>query len=296
MRDPYPSILLEVISMGSSLSRDAVLHALRAVQDPDLHKDIVTLGFVQDLKLNDGVVSFRVVLTTPACPVKEQLKAQCEEAVRALPGVTAVTVTMDAQVRGARAGAKGQTTIPGVKHIIAVSSGKGGVGKSTVSANLAVALKMLGAKVGLMDADVYGPNIPTMMGVNVPPQGRHDEERGDLLVPPTAHGVTVMSMGFLTKGDQPTVWRGPMLHSIMAQFVMKVDWGDLDYSSLICPGHRRCRFHANGALTGAVVVTTPQVALQDARKAMLMFESGRALVGRRGEHELVRGPGHGQAL
>jgi ATP-binding protein involved in chromosome partitioning len=263
--------------MGSNLSQDTVLQALRAVQDPDLKKDIVALGFVQDLKIDGGAVSFRVVLTTPACPVKEQLKSQCESAVGALVGVTDVTVTMDAQVRASQAGARGgKTGIPGVKHIIAVSSGKGGVGKSTVSANLAVSLQMLGAKVGLMDADIYGPNIPTMMGVNVPPQGRQDEERGELLVPPTAHGVTVMSMGFLTKGDQPTVWRGPMLHSIVSQFLMKVDWGQLDYLIIDMPpgtGDVQISLTQMVPLSGAVVVTTPQeVAMQDVRKAMLMFE------------------------
>ncbi len=166
--------------------------------------------------------------------------------------------------------------IPGVTHIIAVSSGKGGVGKSTVSTNLATALSLLGHKVGLMDADIYGPNLPTMMGVTQAPEGRTDAERGELIVPPTAHGVKVMSMGFLTKGDQPTVWRGPMLHSIIHQFLMKVDWGTLDYLVIdLPPGTGDVQISLTQAvpLTGAVVVTTPQeVAAQDVRKAILMFE------------------------
>lgn len=166
--------------------------------------------------------------------------------------------------------------IPGVRHIIAVSSGKGGVGKSTVSANLAVALQLLGHKVGLLDTDVYGPNIPLMMGVNEPPQGRNDETRGELLVPPQAHGVKVMSMGFLVKGDQPVVWRGPMLHSVVSQFLQKVDWGQLDYLVVDMPpgtGDVQLSMTQLVSVSGAVVVTTPQeVALQDVRKAILMFE------------------------
>ena len=166
--------------------------------------------------------------------------------------------------------------IPGVKHLIAVSSGKGGVGKSTVSANLAVALQMLGHRVGLLDTDVYGPNIPTMMGVQEPPQGRQDPERGELLIPPQSHGVKVMSMGFLVKGDQPVVWRGPMLHSVVSQFLHKVDWGQLDYLVVDMPpgtGDVQLSLTQMVAVTGAVVVTTPQeVSLQDVRKAILMFE------------------------
>lgn len=166
--------------------------------------------------------------------------------------------------------------IPGVKNIIAVSSGKGGVGKSTVSTNLAMALKQAGFSVGLLDTDVYGPNIPTMMGVHETPQARQDEGRGEVLVPPVAHGVKLMSMGFLIKGDQPVVWRGPMLHSIVAQFIQKVDWGTLDYLVVDMPpgtGDVQLSLTQMVALAGAVLVTTPQeVAAQDVRKALLMFE------------------------
>src|SRR5687767_4219706 len=195
------------------LNQELVLNALRNVQDPDLKRDLVTLGMIRDLSINDqGEVSFRVVLTTPACPLKAKIESDCRAAVGSLPGVSRVDVKIDAEVRRKTGGIQGANFIEGVSHIIAVSSGKGGVGKSTVAVNLATALAMEGARVGLMDADVYGPNVPTMMGVTEQPKIMQDPQKGEVFVPPSSHGVKVMSMGFLIQGDQPLVWRGPMLH------------------------------------------------------------------------------------
>ncbi|MCM2322918.1 MAG: Mrp/NBP35 family ATP-binding protein [Oligoflexia bacterium] len=265
--------------MSSRPSQEAVLNALRTVQDPDLRKDLVTLGMIKDLEVgSDGRVSVRVVLTTPACPLKAKIEADVKAAILAVPGVTEVRVKMDAEVR--RTAAPTQSAqIPGVSHIIAVSSGKGGVGKSTVAVNLATALALEGARVGLMDADVYGPNVPTMLGVTDRPTMTEDAARGELLVPPTAHGVKVMSMGFLVDGDQPVVWRGPMLHSVVSQFCHKVDWGSLDYLVVDMPpgtGDVQLSLAQLVPVTGAVMVTTPQeVSLQDVRKAFHMFEKVR---------------------
>lgn len=270
------------MSATSLPTQEAILNALRAVHDPDLKRDLVTLGMIRDLTIGDGgEVGFRVVLTTPACPVKEQLKAECERVVEALPGVARVQVQMDAEVRKAATGARpgGALAIPGVANIIAVSSGKGGVGKSTVAANLAATLAREGARVGLMDADVYGPNIPTMLGLTSKPTLTNDPKLGEVFVPPTAHGVKVMSMGFLIDGDQPLVWRGPMLHSVVSQFCHKVQWGELDYLVVDMPpgtGDVQLSLAQLVPITGAVLVTTPQeVSLQDVRKAYHMFDKVR---------------------
>ncbi len=259
---------------------DAVLGALRTVNDPDLKRDLVTLNMVRDLKVfENGNVAFRIVLTTPACPMKEQIKKEATDAVMKVSGVASVEITLDAEVRRqgtAGAGATLARGIPGVTHIIAVSSGKGGVGKSTVSVNLATSLALEGAKVGLLDADIYGPNIPTMMGVTENPKLYMDPEKGEMFAPPTSHGVKVMSMGFLIQGDQPVIWRGPMLHNILNQFCTKVDWGTLDYLVLDLPpgtGDVQLSLAQMLPMTGAVIVTTPQeVALQDVRKALNMWE------------------------
>ena len=259
---------------------DAVLGALRAVNDPDLQKDLVTLNMVRDLKVfEDGKVSFRIVLTTPACPLKEKIKDDATEAVKSVSGVVQVDITMDAEVKRAGsmgAGATAARGIPGVTHIIAVSSGKGGVGKSTVSVNLATSLALEGAKVGLLDADIYGPNIPTMMGVTENPKLYVDGEKGEMFIPPMSHNVKVMSMGFLIQGDQPVIWRGPMLHNILNQFCTKVDWGNLDYLVLDLPpgtGDVQLSLAQMLPMTGAVIVTTPQeISLQDVRKALNMWE------------------------
>jgi ATP-binding protein involved in chromosome partitioning len=269
----------------SQISLEAVMNALKTVHDPDLKKDLVTLGMVRDVKIgSDGAVSLRVVLTTPACPLKEQIKSEVEGALRRVRGLTSISVTMDSEVR--KAGSQGNqaqsSQIEGVTHIIAVSSGKGGVGKSTVAVNLATALAMEGARVGLMDADVYGPNVPTMMGVTDQPKIVQDPVKGEMFIPPQAHGVKVMSMGFLIPGDQPLVWRGPMLHSVVNQFCHKVNWGALDYLVVDMPpgtGDVQLSLAQLVPVTGAVLVSTPQeVSMQDVRKAYAMFEKVRVPV------------------
>ena len=263
-------------------------NALRSVIEPDLKKDLVTLGMIENLNVTpDGAVSLKVVLSTPAHPAKAKIEAEVREALGRVPGVKSVAVTMDAKVRGANrhvaGGAqtpgKGVAAIEGVANIIAVSSGKGGVGKSTVAVNLAVALALEGAKVGLMDTDVYGPNIPTMMGVTEQPKIMNHPTRGEFFVPPVAHGVKVMSMGFLVDPDQPLVWRGPMLHSVITQFCHQVDWGTLDYLVVDMPpgtGDVQLSLSQLVPVTGAVLVTTPQeVSMQDVRKAWAMFDKVR---------------------
>jgi ATP-binding protein involved in chromosome partitioning len=269
----------------SKISLDAVMNALRTVQDPDLKKDLVTLGMIQDLKIDsDGALSLRVVLTTSASTLKEKIKADVEAALKKVPGLGAVSITMDVQVkkRAATGGPVQSAQIEGVAHIIAVSSGKGGVGKSTVAVNLAVSLALEGARVGLMDADVYGPNVPTMMGVTDQPKIIQHPTKGESFVPPSAYGVKVMSMGFLIQGDQPLVWRGPMLHSVVNQFCHKVEWGELDYLVVDMPpgtGDVQLSLAQLVPVTGAVLVTTPQeVSMQDVRKAYHMFEKVRVPV------------------
>ncbi|MBI3267556.1 MAG: iron-sulfur cluster carrier protein ApbC [Planctomycetes bacterium] len=248
-----------------------VLGALRGVQDPDLHRDIVQLGFVKHLRIADGLVSFSVELTTPACPVKEQLKAQATQVVQALPGVRRVEVTMTAQVRPSL-GEKKKELLPGVKNVIAVASGKGGVGKSTVSANLALALAKMGSTVGLLDADVYGPSIPLILGTSEKPRVVND----NTIVPVVQHGLKVISMAFFMKEGEAVIWRGPMLHGVVQQFLGNVDWGDLDYLVIDLPpgtGDIQLSLCQTIPLTGAVVVSTPQdVALTVAMKAIAMFK------------------------
>ena len=269
--------------MATHLNSESVLNALRTVQDPDLKRDLVSLNMIRDLEVDPaGKVSFRVVLTTPACPLKAKIESDCRAAVTGVAGVTEIKIKMDAEVRGRTAsvgGGQQPNQIEGVTNIIAVSSGKGGVGKSTVAVNLAVALALEGARVGLMDADVYGPNVPTMMGVTDQPQIRNDESRGEIFMPPSSHGVKVMSMGFLIQGDQPLVWRGPMLHSVVNQFCYKVDWGKLDYLIVDMPpgtGDVQLSLAQLVPVTGAVLVSTPQeVSMQDVRKAYNMFEKVR---------------------
>ncbi len=250
----------------------AVLGALRTIIDPDLHKDIVSLGFIKDLKIEGGEVSFRIVLTTPACPVKEQMEQLAYKAVGSLEGVADVKVTMDAEVPKGR-GVSGNTALPNVKNIIAVSSGKGGVGKSTVAVNLAVSLALDGAKVGLMDADVYGPNVPLMLGV----EQKQPEVSMNQLVPIQAHGVKMISMALLAPPDKPMILRGPMLHGIVRQFLTDVNWGELDYLIVDMPpgtGDVQLSLAQLVPVQGAVLVTTPQiVSLADVRRALKMFET-----------------------
>jgi ATP-binding protein involved in chromosome partitioning len=253
-----------------SLDTESVLQALRSVQDPDLHRDIVSLGFVKDVKICGGAVSFAVELTTPACPVKEQLKSQARQAVLALPGVSQVDVKMTAQVR-ATPGMKKEQMIPRVANVIPVASGKGGVGKSTVSANLALALARSGARVGLMDADVYGPSIPLILGARQSPMMTPDQR----ILPVEQYDLKIISMGFFMKEGDATIWRGPMLHKMVEQFLGGVEWGELDYLVIDLPpgtGDIQLSLCQTIPLTGAAVVSTPQdVALKVAQKAISMF-------------------------
>jgi ATP-binding protein involved in chromosome partitioning len=265
-----------------TVSTEQVLEALKVVQDPDLHRDIVSLGFVQNMRIEGGSVAFDVVLTTPACPVKGTLHDQARDAVRRIPGVTDVDVNMTFNVASSRQ-PQPQQLIPGVRNVIAVASGKGGVGKSTVSTNLSIALAQTGARVGLLDADIYGPNIPLMMGFRGKPDvfGKAvvdaNGNETQLIVPLLAYGVKLMSIGFLIgDDDNPVIWRGPMVHGAIQQFLRDVDWGDLDYLVIDLPpgtGDAPLSLSQLVPIAGVVVVTTPQdVALQDVVKGIAMFE------------------------
>ena len=251
------------------MNEDTILDALKKVQDPDLHTDIVTLGFVKDIVLSDGKVSFAIELTTPACPVREKLQEEAYNAVSEIPGINEVDITMTSKVTSAHDERK-QKTLPQVKNIIPIASGKGGVGKSTVSANIAAAISLTGAKVGLLDADIYGPSLPQIMGVN-----RQPETVNNMVIPLEQYGIKVMSMGFFTQSEQAVVWRGPMLAKMLEQFLNNVDWGELDYLILDLPpgtGDIQLTLCQSIPLTGAAVVSTPQdVALNVSRKAILMF-------------------------
>jgi len=256
-----------------SVTPDHVLDALRRVQDPDLHQDIVALGFIKDLRVEQGRVSFAIQLTTPACPVKDLMKEQAIEAVRTLPGVADVQVTMTSQVRASMPRPQtGRSLIPSVKNVVPIASGKGGVGKSTVSANLALALAASGARVGLMDADVYGPSIPMILGITEEPT--LTEQRR--IIPVEQYGLKVMSMGFLMRPDEAVIWRGPMLHKTIEQFLGTVEWGELDYLIVDLPpgtGDVQLSLCQMIPITGAVIVSTPQdVALNVAQKAVAMFK------------------------
>jgi ATP-binding protein involved in chromosome partitioning len=257
--------------MTSAPDRDAVLQALRVVIDPDLRRDIVSLGFVKELAIDRGRVGFTIELTTPACPVKEQMREQAAAAVRAVPGVTDVAVQMSARVRSVSAPETGRPPLPGVKNVIAVGAGKGGVGKTTVSVNLAIALALCGSRVGILDGDIYGPNVPIMLGLNT--QLQTDGQR---IVPAAKHGVQVVSMGFLTNDDAPVIWRGPMLHGAIQQFFRDVAWSDLDYLIVDMPpgtGDVALSLSQTVPVAGAIVVTTPQqVSLADSRRAVRMYE------------------------
>jgi ATP-binding protein involved in chromosome partitioning len=258
--------------MAATLERDAVLNALRVVNDPDLRRDIVSLGFVKDLSLKDGHVSFTIELTTPACPVKDQLREQATAAVRALPGVSSVDVRMTANVRSVSAPETGRPPLPGVKNIIAVGAGKGGVGKTTVAVNLALALARCGSRVGILDGDIYGPNVPIMLGLTAT-QLTTD---GKQIVPAEKYGIQVVSMGFLTSDDAPVIWRGPMLHGAIQQFFREVAWRDLDYLIVDMPpgtGDVALSLSQTVSVVGSIVVTTPQkVSLADTLRAVRMYQ------------------------
>jgi ATP-binding protein involved in chromosome partitioning len=252
--------------------RDAILSALRVVVDPDLRRDIVSLGFVKDVAVRGDRVSFTIELTTPACPVKEQMRAQASAAVGALPGVGGVDVQLTAKVRSASAPETGRPPLPGAKNVIAVGAGKGGVGKTTVAVNLALSLARCGSRVGILDGDIYGPNVPIMMGLRT--QLTTNEERR--IVPAEKHGIQVISIGFMTKDDDAIIWRGPMLHGAIQQFFREVAWKDLDYLIIDMPpgtGDVALSLSQTVPVVGAVVVTTPQqVSLADTRRAIKMYQ------------------------
>jgi ATP-binding protein involved in chromosome partitioning len=253
------------------ITRESVLKALSHVDDPDLKKDLVTLGMIEDLVIGDKI-SFTIVLTTPACPMKDMMVNACKTAIRMMvDSEILVEVSTTSRVR---ASIPMSETLPGVKHVIAVASGKGGVGKSTLSASLALSLSGMGAKVGLLDADIYGPSVPTMFGVSASPEMYMKGEK-QIMIPVEAKGVKLLSIGLMTARGQAIVWRGPMVSSAFRQFVQDTDWGDLDYLIIDLPpgtGDVQLSLVQNVPLTGVVIVTMPQeMALTDARRAMGMF-------------------------
>jgi ATP-binding protein involved in chromosome partitioning len=253
---------------SSPVTREAIFAALGKVQEPELHKDLVTLNMIQNLTIDGGKIGFTIVLTTPACPLRGRIEREAREAVMAIPGTESVKITMDSNVPN-DGRARGVLQMP-VKNAIAIASGKGGVGKSTVAVNVAVALAQSGAKVGLLDADIYGPNIPTMMGLQKLPPLSNGK-----MVPAESYGVKVMSIGFLVKPGQPIVWRGPMIHSALRQFLGDVEWGELDYLIIDLPpgtGDAQISLAQTIPLSGGVIVTLPQdVSLEDASRGLYMF-------------------------
>ncbi len=246
-----------------------VMKALKEVKDPELNVDIVTLGMIENLKIDKGMVSLTVNLTTPGCPLKAEIEKDVRAAIEKVPGVNSLDLTMSAKVRRSIESQGG--LIPEVANTIAIGSGKGGVGKSTVSVNIALAFARAGATVGLMDADMYGPNLVQMMGVKARPEVVEGK-----IVPVAADGLKLMSMAFFLKENEPVIWRGPMLHGAIKQFLGDVVWGKLDYLFIDMPpgtGDVQLTLSQIIPLTGAVLVTTPQeVALSDVRKAAAMFK------------------------
>jgi ATP-binding protein involved in chromosome partitioning len=258
----------------AAVTEQQVLAALSTVQEPELGGDLVSRKMIKNVSVRGGAVSFAVELTTPACPLKDEIQAACENAVRAIPGVSEVAIEFTANVKPR--GIPDAASIPGVAHVIAVAAGKGGVGKSTLSANLAVALAQEGARVGLLDADVYGPSTPLMMGVYGQPQAFENEQGQPVIVPLEAHGVKVMSVGFMIDESQPVIWRGPMVTQLLRQFLYNVDWAPLDYLIIDMPpgtGDVALTLAQSLPIDGAVIVTTPQhVATADVLKGMQMFK------------------------
>jgi ATP-binding protein involved in chromosome partitioning len=255
--------------------QERVVDALRKVQDPELHRDIVSLGMLKDLAINNGKVMMTVELTTPACPLRESIETDCRKVLAGIPGINRVEINFGAQVRGSKSGAGQTDLLPTVKNVVLVAAGKGGVGKSTVAANLAVALKMHGAATGLLDADIYGPSVPMIMGVKAQPD-KVEVNGAHKIAPPLAHGLPVMSIGFFLDPDQAVIWRGPMLGKALHQLMADVHWGDLDYLVVDMPpgtGDVQITFSQQLKVSGALLVATPQeVALADVIRAKTMFD------------------------
>lgn len=251
-----------------NITKEVVLEALSHVQEPELHRDLVSLNMIKDIQIDGKLVSFTIELTTPACPLRGKIEEEARQAVLALDGVQEVKIELTSNVPN-DGRVRSLIDLP-IRNAIAVGSGKGGVGKTTIAVNLAVCLAQLGARVGLLDADIYGPNIPTMMGINrLPPQ------KGQKIQPAQAFQVKLMSIGFLVRADQPLIWRGPMLHSAIRQFLSDVEWGELDYLVVDLPpgtGDAALSLSQSLPLSGGVIVTLPQqVSLDDARRGIEMF-------------------------
>jgi ATP-binding protein involved in chromosome partitioning len=251
------------------ITEELVLEKLSHVMDPELHRDLVSLGMIKNIEISGINLSLTVELTTPACPLKDKIRADVLEALNTIDGIGEIHIDVTGRVRSD--GMKRDLMSAPVKNIIAVASGKGGVGKSTVSVNLAIALAQTGAKVGLLDADIYGPNVPTMMGVKELPPSKSEK-----IPPAEAYGVKIMSIGFLVKPGQALIWRGPMLHSAIQQFLRDVDWEELDYLVVDLPpgtGDAQLSLAQSISITGGVIVTLPQqVSLDDAERGMQMFQ------------------------
>ena len=271
--------LIHTDSVPLNVTNEQIIDALKQVEDPDLHKDLVTLKMIKNIKICEGNVAFQVELTTPACPMKAKIEADCRAAVQAVPGVTHIKIEMTSNVASRRP--RGGKVIPKVAHVIAVGSGKGGVGKSTVATNIAVALAQSGARVGLMDADIYGPTIPMLLGVEDVEMEQTAVRMPDgnvvaRIAPVERHGVSCVSMGFLVQPGQPVVWRGPMLGKVVNQFLGDVEWGELDYLLVdLPPGTGDVTMSLSEAipLSGAVIVMTPQdVAASIAVKSLRAFQ------------------------
>jgi ATP-binding protein involved in chromosome partitioning len=258
----------------NGLTRDDVFAVLRTVNDPELHKDLVTLGMVKQVDVKEGEVRLRIELTTPACPLRELIQRDVEAALAKHAGFKSLEIDFTSRVAGRAV--EQEDLVPGVKNIIGIASGKGGVGKSTVALNLAVALSQAGARVGLLDADIYGPNIPTMMGLKGERPWVEGEGEAQKIIPLEKYGIKMISMGSLVDEAQPVVWRGPMLHTAMKQFFGDVAWGELDYLIVDLPpgtGDVQLSLVQLVKVSGCVIVTTPQtVSVEDARKGLAMFQ------------------------
>ncbi len=250
-------------------TREDILQVLRTVKDPELHRDLVALEMIKDIAISGDTVNLHIELTSPACPLKDQIERDVRAAMATVGGLARLEIEWSSRVRSSRPGA---TTLPNVKNVVAVGAGKGGVGKSTIAVMLAYGLKRSGASVGLMDADVYGPSIPTMTGI----EGTTPTVANNMMIPPDAGGVKIMSVGFMVDRNKPLIWRGPMTHGVVKQFLENVEWGDLDYLIVDLPpgtGDVPLSLAQSIPLTGAIVVCTPQdVAIIDAQRAVKMYD------------------------